>query len=143
MQHLGVYPCTLCRDICVALLYYISLKTPSEIELILLTFINFINNYSSNYSNNYSSNHSNLMILIIVAIIARPYSSYYSSHHFARLSLFLLLSLRSAIPIFITPLDHRHFHYYHSAWPFPLLSLRSAIAIIITIVIIITSLSHG
>ena len=43
MQHSGVYLCTpYLRDIYAALLYYISLETPSEIELILLIFINFI-----------------------------------------------------------------------------------------------------
>ena len=43
MQHLGIHFYTpYLRDICVALLYHISLETPPEIELILLTFINFI-----------------------------------------------------------------------------------------------------
>ena len=72
------------------------------------------------------------MTLIIVATIARSYSSHYFSYHFARLSLFPSLSLRSAIAILIiiTSLDHSH--HYHSARLFSLLSLRSIIPIIIT-----------
>ena len=64
-------------------------------------------------------------------------SSHYSSHHSARS--FPLLSLRSTIPIIITPLGHHYRHHHHSARPSlsSSSSLRSAIAILIIIIIII------